>query len=49
MYSPEKGHFEAIFDNITERKQTEESLRQSEERLRLAIDATGIDTGRGAA
>ncbi len=33
-YSPRKGYFVAVFDNVTKRKKTEEALRESEERLR---------------
>jgi PAS domain S-box-containing protein len=40
VYSPRKEYFVAVFDVITKRKQTEESLRESEERFKLAIDAT---------
>ena len=43
-YSPEKGYFVAIFDVISERKHMEDALRESEERLRLAIDSTGLGT-----
>ena len=43
-YSPEKGFFVAIFDVIDERRRLVETLRQSEERLRLAIDSTGLGT-----
>jgi PAS domain S-box/PAS domain S-box/PAS domain S-box len=43
VYSYEKGYFIAVFDTITERKQTEEQLRQSE-RLYRAIGET-IDYG----
>jgi PAS domain S-box-containing protein len=39
VYSPEKEYFVAVFDVITERKQTEEALRKSEERLRHAAEA----------
>ena len=34
VYSPAKGFFVAVFDNISARKQAEESLRRSEERER---------------
>ena len=34
VYSPEKGYFVAIFNNITERKIAEEKLKQSEERFK---------------
>jgi PAS domain S-box-containing protein len=43
VYSYQKGYFIAVFDTITERKQTEEQLRQSE-RLYRAIGET-IDYG----
>jgi PAS domain S-box-containing protein len=38
VYSPEPGHFVAVFDNITERKETEQALREGEARLRSIID-----------
>lgn len=34
-YCPEKGHFVAVFDVITERKRAEQQLRQSEERASI--------------
>ncbi len=33
-YCPEKGYFVALFEDITERKKTEDSIRQSEQRYR---------------
>ena len=34
VYSPEKGYFIAVFDNITSRKEAEITLKESEERFR---------------
>jgi two-component system CheB/CheR fusion protein len=36
VYSPRKDHFVAVFDNITKRKQDEETLRRSEADLKEA-------------
>ena len=36
-YSPQKGYFVAIFDNITERKQAEEALQKAHDELELRV------------
>ena len=41
---PENRKVALLFTNITERKKTEEALRQSEERLRLAAEAAHFGT-----
>ena len=38
VYSQEKEHFVAVFDVITERKRSEEALKESEEKFRLIFD-----------
>lgn len=44
VYSPQPGQFAVIFVDMSERKRAEEELRNSEERLRLAIEAGNIFT-----
>ena len=39
VYCPQKGECVAIFDEITERKQTEETLRKSEEQFRRLFES----------
>jgi len=38
VYSPERGCFVAVFDNITERKKAEEALKESEARFRIIFE-----------
>ena len=42
-YSPQKGYFVAIFDDITKRKRAEEALRDANERYELVL--TGAEAG----
>lgn len=44
VYSPKKGYFVAIFDNITERKRAEEALARSENLLSSIIDQSPFST-----
>ncbi len=44
VYSPQKEFFVAVFDVITERKRAEESLRLSEQRRSLALEASQAGT-----
>jgi len=37
VYSTEKGHFVAVFDNITERKRAEEALRKAYDDLEIRV------------
>ena len=38
VFSPEKGYFVAVFEDITQRRQTEETLRETNEYLRNLIE-----------
>ena len=40
-YCPEKGYFVAVFENITERKHAEQTLAESEGKLKAIFDAAG--------
>lgn len=42
VYSPAKEFFVAVFDVITDRKRTEELLKESEERYRSVVENIGI-------
>jgi len=39
VYSPRKGYFVAVFENITDRKRAEEALLTSEEKMRLMFES----------
>jgi PAS domain S-box-containing protein len=39
VYSPEKEHFVAVFDDITERRQAEAALRESHQTLNVLLNA----------
>ena len=42
VYSPKKGYFVAVFQNITERKGTEEALRIERDRLQAVTQNIGV-------
>ncbi len=44
VYSPAKGEFVVLFNDISDRKKAEEALRGSEERLLLALEAGRVGT-----
>ncbi len=41
-YSPQKGYFVSLFEDITRRKKAEESLKQSEERFHNVFEQTAL-------
>ena len=42
VYSPQKGYFVVVFNNITKRKWAEEALRESEEKLRNILSSSRV-------
>ncbi len=40
-YSPHKGYFSVIFNDITDRKKMEKTLKENEERLRITLRSIG--------
>src|SRR5208283_3776687 len=39
VFSPEKGYFVAVFENITERKQAEDAIRKSGQEWQTTFDS----------
>lgn len=44
IYKLSSGEIVAVYQDLTERRQTEEKLRESEERMDLALKGTGVGT-----
>lgn len=42
VFSPEKGKFATVFEDVTDRKRAEDALRLSEQRLRLHFEQTPL-------
>ena len=42
VYSPEKGYFVAVFDNITERKKAEEKILKERNKAQSYLDLAGV-------
>ena len=40
VFSPKKGKFATVFDNITERKKADETLKENEEKFRALVETT---------
>ncbi len=41
VYSPRKGYFAAVFENVTDRKKAQEALREGEERWETTVSSIG--------
>ena len=44
-YSPQKGYFAAIFEDVSDRKQAQNTIKVSEEKYRLMVDNSGLGVG----
>ena len=40
VYCPKKGYFVAVFENITEKKETEKELKESERKIKSILDSS---------